>query len=253
MEGNQDLQKTTISKLSVLKKLKEFIAAHDMDVNEALKKLTPNNAHDDPVDAVDAPSTNYGRIPIRTMFKNMPFTTGLDDEEDTPPGRSVLTYKGIFYNFNSTTLFPQGRQAFMSQMGIKIIGQQSVVVNFTVPVMGNGWKKVEYKGSPSSKQTVTDPFARWEYNVRSFQQSLSVLTFESNFQVPDGHVPVRECMGAYITINRSLETLNLVNLNSIFPGASFEDYYPGQPGGKNSGIDAPNLFRDMETQYIYSM
>ena len=42
MEGNQDLQKTTISKLSVLKKLKEFIAAHDMDVNEALQMLTPN-------------------------------------------------------------------------------------------------------------------------------------------------------------------------------------------------------------------
>ena len=37
---------------------------------------------------------------------------------------------------------------------------------------------------------------------------------------------------------------------SIFPGASFNDYFPGQPGGKNSGIDAPNLFRDMESQYI---
>ena len=139
----------------------------------------------------------------------------------------------------------------MSHMGIKVLGQQCVVVNFTVPVMGNGWRKVEYKGSPPTK-TVTDPFARWEYNVRSFQQSLSVLTFESNFQVPEGHVPVRECLGAYITINRGLETLDLINLNAIFPGASLEDYYPGQPGGKNAGIDAPNLFRDSETQFIQS-
>ena len=113
--------------------------------------------------------------------------------------------------------------------------------------MGNGWRKVEWKGSPESKQTVTDPFARLQYDIRSFQQSLSVLTFKSNYQVP---VPVRECLGAYVTVNRSLETLNRVNLYSIFPGASFNDYYPGQPGGKNSGINAPNLFRDVESQYI---
>ena len=244
----QGMQKA-VSKLTNLKNLKTFIKENDLTVEEALDILQEGK-HDDFKDEIDAGNYVAGRTPITALFKNWPYGGDIDDDDDVPPGRSALTYKGIFYQFNSTTLFPQGREAFMSHFGIQVLGQQSVVINFTVPVMGHGWRKVEYKGSPSSKQTVTDPFARWEYNIRSFQQSLSVLTFQSTYQVPEGHVAVRELIGAYITINRSLETLNLVNLSCIFPGASLQDYYPGQPGGKNAGIDAPNLFRDTETQFI---
>ena len=243
------MQKAISNNLKTLKTLKNFIKENDISVEDALSILQEGK-HDDHADEIDASYYTAGRTPLIANFKNWPYQGDIDDEDDVPAGRSALTYKGIFYQFNSTTLFPQGRQAFMSQMGIQIIGQQSIIINFTVPVMGHGWRKVEYQGTPPSKQTVTDPFARWEYNIRSFQQSLSVLTFQSSYQVPEGHVAVRELLGAYITINRGLETLDLVNLNAIFPGASLEDCYPGQPGGKNSGIDAPNLFRDMETQYI---
>ena len=243
---NKGMQKA-ISNLSCLKALKDFIHENDISVEDAVSLLQENkDNHDDEIDA----SYYAGRMPLLANFKKWPYGGDTDDEDDVPAGRSALSYKGIFYQFNSATLFPQGRQAFMSHMGIQVLGQQSVIINFTVPVMGNGWRKVEYQGNPSSKQTVTDPFARWEYNIRSFQQSLSVLTFQSSYQVPKGYVAVRELLGAFITINRGLETLDLVNLNAIFPGASLEDCYPGQPGGKNSGIDAPNLFRDMETQYI---
>ena len=237
-----------ISKLDVLKAVKELMQSKGITAEEAISAIQ----HDDFKDEIDAPHNIAGRQAIKAKFKAWPYGGDIDEEDDIPPGRSSLSYKGIFYQFNSSTLFPQGRQAFMSQMGIQVLGQQSIVINFTVPVMGHGWRKVEYQGSPSSKQTVTDPFARWEYDINSFQQALSVLTFQSNYNVPEGHVPTRGLVGFYFTINRALETLDLVNLNAIFPGASFEDYFPGQPGGKNSGIDAPNLFRDMETQFIQS-
>ena len=215
-QSNQKVAIPRMNKLNLMKHIKSLISDGEVSSTEALELLQSilHDTHDDPADnqdLPDAPGQYYGRVPIKASFlSNLPFDIGYDDEEDTPPGRSVLTYKGIFYNFNSTTLYPEGREAFMSQMGIKVMGQQSVVVNFTVPVMGNGWNKIEYPGSPSSKQTVTDPFARWQYDVRSFQQSLSVLTFESNYAVPEGCVPVRECLGAYVTVNRSLETLNNV-------------------------------------------
>ena len=201
MQATKQGMQKAVSKLTNLKNLKAFIVHNDLTIEEALEILK-EDTHDDFKDETDAGNYVAARTPISALFKQWPYGGDIEEEDDVPPGRSALTYHGIFYQFNTTTLFPQGREAFMSHFGIQVLGQQSVVINFTVPVMGHGWNKVEYTDKPSSKNTVTDPFARWEYNVRSFQQSLSVLTFQSTYQVPEGHVAVRELIGAYITINR---------------------------------------------------
>ena len=110
-----------MSKLACIKHLKTLIKEGDLTSTEALEILSVTNTHDDPEDMPDANNQYYGRLPIKGYFPKLPFDPDYEDEEETPPGRSILTYKGIFYNFNSTTLYPEGREAFMSQLGIKVM------------------------------------------------------------------------------------------------------------------------------------
>ena len=113
MEGNKSLQKAEVSQLTLLKKIKDFIKHNDISVEDALNLLNEDTHIHDDYEEVDAGNNNVGRLPLLARFRNWPYNADMDDVDDVPAGRSVLSYKGIFYNFNSSTMFPQGKHVYV--------------------------------------------------------------------------------------------------------------------------------------------